>query len=720
MSLPTPRSEEEIFIDLVANCGSPGFVHAIASMCLRDNIIRYSGDLTGDDFARMRGRERLIRNEINALLGCMVKSPIVWSQPAIEELQRQIDKSDALLSEYHERMNFDFSSRVNLDSLKAGLDPMATGEAIREAVFYAAESAYVFQFRDMAAARYANDADWLLKNKGYSPKDAEDICRAIFSCQHVAIKDTLRSLREIDMSEWSLLGAFRLDVDNIATQSNKMTSQVIAFLESFTLSAESRNLGYNKADDFNEVGASPILKDLDGAYYLFQYYSLVESVYDSPFYWFSQDDSYFKVAAKNRGDFTEDFLFERLCSIFGLDAVFRNIDIFDGKNKVGEIDCLVVFGEYALIFQAKSQRLTIPARQGKIERLRLDFDRAVQKAYDQAISCAKAITSKKAGLRCSDGRTPNTSQVEIIYPICVLADHYPALAMQSRAFLKPGSENLIRAPLVCDLFLIDVIAEMLPSPLRFLSYISLRAEFGEKILVTNELSAFGHYLRNSMWVDEGYNMMLLDDSVSCDLDAAMTVRREGLPGRDTPSGVLTKLINTRLGKFISEIEHDPDQFSVGFGLSILQWSEDSVRSLSFHIDRLIRQSGLTGKHHDISVPIDDGKSGITIHVNFDPSEIAVPRLKKHMIYRKYVSRANKWFGLLIEPTTGKLLWGAKVSEPHAFDYYLEEVASQAIPPRSLEDLRKLGAKARKTGRNQPCPCGSGKKYKNCCLISYGV
>ena len=23
---------------------------------------------------------------------------------------------------------------------------------------------------------------------------------------------------------------------------------------------------------------------------------------------------------------------------------------------------------------------------------------------------------------------------------------------------------------------------------------------------------------------------------------------------------------------------------------------------------------------------------------------------------------------------------------------------------------------RKTGRNEPCPCGSGKKYKNCCWL----
>lgn len=31
------------------------------------------------------------------------------------------------------------------------------------------------------------------------------------------------------------------------------------------------------------------------------------------------------------------------------------------------------------------------------------------------------------------------------------------------------------------------------------------------------------------------------------------------------------------------------------------------------------------------------------------------------------------------------------------------------PPRKLEPIR-VGAK---TGRNDPCPCGSGKKYKNC-------
>jgi SWIM/SEC-C metal-binding protein len=40
-------------------------------------------------------------------------------------------------------------------------------------------------------------------------------------------------------------------------------------------------------------------------------------------------------------------------------------------------------------------------------------------------------------------------------------------------------------------------------------------------------------------------------------------------------------------------------------------------------------------------------------------------------------------------------------------------------PEDISDLEKLlnptlPAKSEKIGRNDPCPCGSGKKYKKCC------
>jgi hypothetical protein len=41
---------------------------------------------------------------------------------------------------------------------------------------------------------------------------------------------------------------------------------------------------------------------------------------------------------------------------------------------------------------------------------------------------------------------------------------------------------------------------------------------------------------------------------------------------------------------------------------------------------------------------------------------------------------------------------------------------QAILKRNAELLRRLGSKAApsEVGRNAPCPCGSGRRYKHCC------
>ena len=37
------------------------------------------------------------------------------------------------------------------------------------------------------------------------------------------------------------------------------------------------------------------------------------------------------------------------------------------------------------------------------------------------------------------------------------------------------------------------------------------------------------------------------------------------------------------------------------------------------------------------------------------------------------------------------------------------------PPKQPPGQRPVASKKSKVGRNDPCPCGSGKKYKRCCL-----
>jgi uncharacterized protein YecA (UPF0149 family) len=45
---------------------------------------------------------------------------------------------------------------------------------------------------------------------------------------------------------------------------------------------------------------------------------------------------------------------------------------------------------------------------------------------------------------------------------------------------------------------------------------------------------------------------------------------------------------------------------------------------------------------------------------------------------------------------------------------MEEIVKK-MPKMSKDiDFNQMVKKRKKIGRNDPCPCGSGKKYKKCC------
>jgi Mlc titration factor MtfA (ptsG expression regulator) len=46
---------------------------------------------------------------------------------------------------------------------------------------------------------------------------------------------------------------------------------------------------------------------------------------------------------------------------------------------------------------------------------------------------------------------------------------------------------------------------------------------------------------------------------------------------------------------------------------------------------------------------------------------------------------------------------------------MEKVFRPGFRDRLLEFSRERGLRPKKFGRNSPCPCGSGKKFKKCCL-----
>ena len=95
------RSETVIFSELEALCRSPGYIHAIGHLSARDTMFHYEGEAKPEDLAVLHAPNRLIRNEVNALVGLMVKGDIDFTTPDAATHTRYVAATEALLEEMH-------------------------------------------------------------------------------------------------------------------------------------------------------------------------------------------------------------------------------------------------------------------------------------------------------------------------------------------------------------------------------------------------------------------------------------------------------------------------------------------------------------------------------------------------------------------------------------------------------------------------------------------
>ena len=87
--------------------------------------------------------------------------------------------------------------------------------------------------------------------------------------------------------------------------------------------------------------------------------------------------------------------------------------------------------------------------------------------------------------------------------------------------------------------------------------------------------------------------------------------------------------------------------------------------------------------------------------------MALPRAKIH-------PHAQTWFGVCVRPKDQALRFGLSLNFPWEQNDAMDALTKNMGKPGKLSTLLREAASA-KVGRNDPCPCGSGKKYKKCCL-----
>jgi len=154
---------------------------------------------------------------------------------------------------------------------------------LREAFFYGSESAFPFQYLDLAKKRYVNDAVWLQKNAGISIDEAVSVMSAIRDSLTDQLPIIFDEIRKLEPQEWTLLPIFRVDLDDVVTRCGLERKVVELVIEKFE-SKSDFYIEFNNVSQFNPVNARPLIRLDDGHIYSFLEYSLCECVYEGPFY----------------------------------------------------------------------------------------------------------------------------------------------------------------------------------------------------------------------------------------------------------------------------------------------------------------------------------------------------------------------------------------------------------------------------------------------------
>lgn len=584
---------------------------------------------------------------------------------------------------------------------------------MREPIFYGGEAALSFQNCDFAAEKYAADDDWLVANRGASIDKMIAVAKAIGELQSERLGAAF-SAGASPLMDPRILAAFTFSVTDLVDRSALPTETIAACVRSFALPRRQGNQSFKALHDFNAVNASPILAVDEVHFLLFHFNALAEALYESPFYWLGADKAYVATALKHRGQYTESFALRRLGAVFGEARVFQGVNIERGKgDRLGEIDVLVLFGDRAIVLQAKSKRLTLEARRGNDGQIRGDFKAAVQDAYDQAMDCAEALRDPTLRFVMAGGEQLSIPALTQLFPVCLVADHYPALAFQADQFLVGREVEGVVAPLIIDVFTLDVMAEILERPLRFLSYLELRARAASKVQIHHEITLLGYHVKYNLWLDDEYDFVALEDDFAADIEIAMGARRFALPGKRTPDGVLTITEGRKLDTIIRTIEAEPMGAMIDLVLLLYQLSGNAMKELLDGIDRVLVSARAKGTS-DFSLGFAD--TGVTVHANFAPRAQAEPRLEAHMMVCKYRQKKASWYGIALSPCDGSVRFAKKVAFPWKFDGKLERKAKEMARSRTPAP-NVLPRSGKQSGRNDPCPCGSGKKYKKCYLVA---
>ena len=408
---------------------------------------------------------------------------------------------------------------------------------------------------------------------------------------------------------------------------------------------------------------------------------------------------------KKKGEYLEDKSLEIFQKILPNSEVYKNL-------KYGiddEIDGLVVYDNNIFIIEAKSNKFTRGAKKGNINKIKRNTKDIVERAYQQAIRAKKYILeNKESEFRDNNKKTVlkiSREKINNIYLINTTLEPLNHISTNLTSLQEFGfiqNDEWIWSVYLNDL---RIISEILDSPSEFLVYVDRRIKFNDypQIIMAEEIDIFGYFLSEGLYFDDinfpEDSFMLIGSSFSKNIDLYY-LWKEGILDKAPEKPSYFDGCNDNIKFLVNDLENlNKESFSVltSFLLSLDCYKQKSIKEQIELILKSIRT--------DFTIDIDKKNIGVVfVSKRIYRYDILQQQCKLYAYERKI----NNWFVVIIG---SNFIDFEKFYYDNKYNKLIEEKLEKLKQYRVQQKL-KIN---KKIGRNDICPCGSGKKYKKCCL-----
>jgi SEC-C motif len=613
-------------------------------------------------------------------------------------------------------------------------------------------SSYPPQLRRRVEAVQAPHDGWFTKAVGISPSRALRILDAHGDALNCNFQATKNRFNQLTGGIEELITKFGADViapkdPAVIKEKDALGEKLRSFMEEMPILAPSREQIAGLVPDLSNkewsglrelIGLTPeSRKKMERAreirsrpvYYLsndrFVFFDQ-SSVYDALFEAFDEitrRDSSFrdKEYVPQLSKWTEQEVAEHLRRVFPSDSVYTSLTYAD-PDKLGgeaELDCAVSWPPFLLLVEVKGRQFRPRSRLGDPARLRDDLRANIEDSFSQASRAMRYIEQSKVA-KFVEKNTDRVlevraDQLQRIFPISVTLHHFAGLTTQLALLKKLGLFKNSAYPWSVSLGDLDIITRFSGTPDVFLHYVQRRLDLqrSEKDVFADEVDLFGTYLDSRLHPSEFWESKTEDGGAPTlygiiggserfdEWHEAELGRREKNPDikLDFPPGLTEVLRELRLRE---------DDASRWIAFALLDLSPGAVSQLEKDLAE-VRRHAEPGTRLPRAI-LKDGDVAVSI--------IACNGLSAEELHRQAVLRINLEKYRL--RTSASLLIAIDVldqNQPFEFALWAEG------PWKYEEIFEKLLADDKPTaiisdhvpGRNEPCPCGSGKKFKKCCL-----